>query len=165
MILLSKLHLASIFSLTSAFDLPTVENRINHLSNQRLVNSDLLQDDDQRHIGWLQSTSVFRREETVRLLFENKNYLTFIKEVRTIENLQTLNALRLKIEAPSEGYRKQEDCLKLISEIKGKNTKLTLGQFEASIDRWIEVFDKESELEERKGRLKDIINPKGGKKR
>lgn len=75
-----------------AINLNAVEARINYISNQRKVNTELLQADSP--IGWLQSLSHAARNEVVHLLFENKVLLQSIK-IDNINELIQLNDLRL----------------------------------------------------------------------
>ncbi|NGX43506.1 MAG: hypothetical protein K940chlam7_01804 [Chlamydiae bacterium] len=157
------------FSQYVAFDLFTIESRIDYLSNQRKVNADLLQGGAEAHIGWLQSSCSSRREEAVRLLFENKDYIAAVEGIENIQSLLKLNFMRLEVVKSSNDIS-QEDFLKLIKDTRS-NSKLTLDQFSGCLKDWIDIHQKESEAKKSREKLKDQIREdiklqkKGGTKK
>lgn len=145
-----------------ACDLFTVESRIDYLSNQRKVNTALLQGGMEERIGWLQNSNANQREETVRLLFENKEYIAMV-EVADIQALQKLNYMRLSVVKFSDGDLGQEDFIKLIKESKPNNSKLTLDQFSIYLKDWTNILQKESESKKLKDQIKDQIKDQSSK--
>ncbi len=144
-----------------ANDLSTIESRIDYLSNQKKVNSDLLQGGSEQHIGWLQNSEACQREEVVRLLFENKDYIELVTGVEDIDTLQWLNFMRLRLLKKVKsfyGYQNQDDLIKLIKEaIKLNTSKLTLDQFSKYSKDWTNILENESKIKKSKEELKSDL--------
>jgi len=145
-----------------AYDLATIESRIDYLSNQKSINIDLLQSGGE-HIGWLQNSEACQREEAVRLLFENKDLMAFVVGVEDIRALQELNSMRLRV-VKSPNNLNKNDFLNLIKECKNR---LTLTQFAQFVDEWIKILQKESEAKKLRDEIVEKVRDeikKGGKK-
>ena len=142
------------YSQQIAYDLSTVESRIDYLSNQKSINYHLLQGGKENHIGWLQNSDHHQREEAIRLLFENKDYLEIINDVQNIDDLRTLNNIRLEI-AQSSDYLKNGKFLKHVKE--SFKNKITLDQFRKCLNHWKQILKDNDEI-------KKVLNPQTLKK-